>query len=116
MDDDEFTIELISRLLHADACQVSGFTNPKVCLSYLTDVVPAFLFVDMKMPRMNGLEFIEDLKRRGSDHKTKIYLCSGAHPPRQVCSLLSAMDVEFILKDNMCNKDWLRNKLGFCDK
>lgn len=114
VDDDEFIIELVSRLLQGDQCKVSGFTDQEDCLAYLLNVIPAFLFVDMRMPKMDGLEFITNLKNRDFSANTKIYLCSGVYPTNQVNTAMSAMGVEVIVKDDLCNKVWIRNKLGFC--
>lgn len=113
IDDDDLVVELIRRLLRDEECNIRGFTNQEECLAYLAKTSPTYLFVDMRMPRIDGLEFLTMLRTQGIIQNTKIYLCSGALPPDNVLSQLSKMEVEVIEKDSVCNKKWLRSTLGF---
>ena len=115
VDDDDMVVELIRRMLIDDNCKISGFTVQEKCLAYLSNVDPTYLFVDMRMPKMDGLEFITTLKKRGFSNNTKIFLCSGATPTGKIQSLMFAMDVDIIDKGNVCDKAWLRSTLGFSD-
>ena len=116
VDDDNLFFELISRLLKEDNCKVTGFTKQEDCLAYLSHATPAFLFVDMRMPRIDGLQFYTMLQNQGINGPTKMYLCSGASPTDKIRNELAAMRVEVIEKDNLCSKAWLRNILGFQTK
>ena len=112
LDDDVLIIELLKRYLKHEHCVVSGYTEQLECLSYLSSVQPDYLFVDMRMPKMNGLVFINKLKDRGLNDTTKIFLCSGATPDSETLSQLDAMEIELINKNDLCNKIWLQSKLG----
>ncbi|MFK7852646.1 MAG: two-component system response regulator [Granulosicoccus sp.] len=113
VDDDELIVTLICRLLKQDDCKITGFTNPRECLSYLTGSAPNFLFVDMRMPRMDGLQFLTTLQNQGFSQEPKTYLCSGIMPADQTLSQLNAMGVEVIEKEMVCDRTWLRKTLGF---
>jgi len=113
VDDDELIVTLVCRLLKQDDCKITGFTNPQECLDYLSGTAPHFLFVDMRMPRMDGLQFLTQLQSQGFSSEPKTYLSSGVMPAEHTLSQLNAMGVEVIEKDMVCDRAWLRRTLGF---
>jgi CheY-like chemotaxis protein len=115
VDDDDLIFELFNRMLKNDDCKVSGFTNQEECLAYLSNTQPTFLFVDMRMPRIDGLEFLMILQKQGISKVTKIFLCTGLSPTDRIRVLMSAMGVEIVEKETVCNKARLRSILEFND-
>lgn len=115
VDDDVLIIELLKRMLKNDKCDVVGFTDQTDCLSHLSNAQPNYLFVDMRMPKMNGLAFIQKMKSQNLCDTTKIFLCSGATPDRTTLAELAVLDIQVVNKNDLCNKVWLRGTLGFDD-
>lgn len=116
VDDDELIIGLVKRILVNENCQVHGFTAQEDGFAHLAHSAPDYLFVDMKMPKMNGVQFITQLFESGFDDTTRVFLCSGALPETKVHTQLSQMGVKIIIKDQVCTKSWLRNTLELDDQ
>ena len=113
VDDDDLTLVVITRLLKSEDCTVIGYTNPEEGLAHLLNSSPDFLFVDWRMPRIDGFTFLKMLHDQGSVGDTKIYLNSAAYPTDTQQNWLSTQDVGFARKAEICNKSWLRSTLGF---
>ncbi len=112
VDDDALIIELLKRFLKDDGCDINGFTDQVACLSYLSSAQPDYLFVDMRMPKMDGLAFIHMLRSQGFNSPTKIFICSGATPDRGTLAELAVLKIDVINKNDLCNKSWLRSTLN----
>ena len=64
IDDDKNLLDSMKRMLHPlkDKYDISFFTNAKDALETLKNVKIQIVFVDYKMPEMDGLEFLTTVK------------------------------------------------------
>lgn len=99
-DDHSLIREGIKQLLEFDGCieVVSEAANGKECLERLENSGPDVLLLDINMPGMNGLEVLEEIKKRAYDIKVLILTVHN-----EVEYLLKAVDIGvdgYILKDS----------------
>ena len=108
VDDDEFVLEALRRLLGAWKFDVRAYPSAQDFLSSLNDGIPGCLITDLHMPQMTGLELHDHLKNSGIEIPTivitgqdDIELCARCQSagvvavllkPVQPSSLMSAID------------------------
>src|SRR6478609_2628884 len=66
VDDDKNILESVSMLLEQEGYHVRSFSDPAAALTALTTTPPDLAILDIKMPRMDGLELLRRL-RQGAD-------------------------------------------------
>ena len=66
VDDDKNILESVSMLLEQEGYQVRSFSDPAAALTALSTAPPDLAILDIKMPRMDGLELLRRL-RQGAD-------------------------------------------------
>ena len=66
VDDDKNILESVSMLLEQEGYHVQGFSDPAAALNALLASPPDLAILDIKMPRMDGLELLRRL-RQGAD-------------------------------------------------
>jgi CheY-like chemotaxis protein len=65
VDDDQEMTHAISMMLELLGCQVTGFLNARNAVqTLLTGARPDILLLDINMPEVTGLDFLEFLRRR----------------------------------------------------
>src|SRR5690606_27677507 len=68
-------LESVSMLLEQEGYQVRTFTDPATALTALTAAAPDLAILDIKMPRMDGLELLRRL-RQANESLPVIFLTS----------------------------------------
>ncbi|MEJ2702024.1 MAG: response regulator [Sedimentisphaerales bacterium] len=63
LDDEPEVREVIRRVLERAGIEVSCFGDPAVCLAKLRSSTCQLLITDLKMPTMDGMELLEEVKR-----------------------------------------------------
>src|SRR3982751_5925586 len=66
VDDDKNILASVSMLLEQEGYHVRSFSDPAAALTALTTAPPDLAILDIKMPRMDGLELLRRL-RQGAD-------------------------------------------------
>ncbi|MCK5137769.1 MAG: response regulator [Bacteroidales bacterium] len=66
IEDEKKSLNLLETLLEqVKGIQIDGsFTNPEEGLIYLTEHQPDLIILDIRMPKLNGLDLIEQLRKR----------------------------------------------------
>lgn len=68
VDDDEPMRESIAFLLETEGFAVKTYESATVLLARVEALEPGCIITDVRMPAMNGLELVAELKRRGVAH------------------------------------------------
>jgi FixJ family two-component response regulator len=63
LDDDPAMREVVRRILEGAGIKVVCFDNPATCLARLRSQKCNLLITDLKMPEMDGIELLEEVKR-----------------------------------------------------
>jgi two-component system response regulator ChvI len=75
VDDDKNILESVTMLLEQEGYHIRAFSDPAAALTALTTAPPELAILDIKMPRMDGLELLRRL-RQGSPDLPVIFLTS----------------------------------------
>ena len=65
VDDDKNILASVSMLLEQEGYHVRSFSDPAAALTALTTTPPDLAILDIKMPRMDGLELLRRLRQNG---------------------------------------------------
>ena len=115
IDDDEFVLERVARHLRKTRWSATYFTDPEDALVHLHERSrPDVLIVDNRMPRMDGIDFIKRLTGDKAPLIPRLYLCSGAHPPADICLRAEQSGVYILSKDTLLEKTELLALLEGC--
>ncbi|MDB5248839.1 MAG: hypothetical protein JWQ40_3233 [Segetibacter sp.] len=83
-DDSEFLSEGISKTL-ASSYSLHTVTSGVECLSFLkTNDPPEFIFLDLNMPRKNGIECLKCIKENNLLKNTHVIICSTSSSPKDI--------------------------------
>jgi two-component system, OmpR family, response regulator ChvI len=75
VDDDKNILESVTMLLEQEGYHIRAFSDPAAALTALTTTAPDLAILDIKMPRMDGLELLRRL-RQGAPDLPVIFLTS----------------------------------------
>ncbi|MBN9555284.1 MAG: response regulator transcription factor [Alphaproteobacteria bacterium] len=75
VDDDKNILESVTMLLEQEGYHIRSFSDPAAALTALTTTAPDLAILDIKMPRMDGLELLRRL-RQGAPDLPVIFLTS----------------------------------------
>ena len=75
--DDEPLIGNLIRAAFPNA-DVEAFVNPEAAMARLTIAPFDFIFCDLTMPRMSGIELFENLREKGIDLSHRFALITGS--------------------------------------
>ncbi|MEP6831379.1 MAG: response regulator transcription factor [Rhizomicrobium sp.] len=67
VDDDKNILESVTMLLEQEGYQVRSFSDPAAAFTALTTTIPDLAILDIKMPRMDGLELLRRLRQSAPD-------------------------------------------------
>jgi two-component system response regulator ChvI len=67
VDDDKNILASVSMLLEQEGYQVRSFSDPAAALTALTTTPPDLAVLDIKMPRMDGLELLRRLRQANAE-------------------------------------------------
>lgn len=96
VDDDELVRRAVTRLLKLDGYRVESYPSPQAILEAGTADSAACLVLDLRMPGLNGLELVEELRRRGVSTPA-VFITGHADVPTSV-QAMKAGAVEFLEK------------------
>ena len=67
VDDDKNILASVTMLLEQEGYHVKSFSDPAAALTALTGAPPDLAILDIKMPRMDGLELLRRLRQGAAD-------------------------------------------------
>ena len=91
IEDDETNAELLRKIAHHHdpAASVEWARNGLDALARVEDLHPDLIFLDYRMPRLDGRDFLLDLRRQGGKKGSFIVLGSGYVDPGNESAFLS---------------------------
>lgn len=96
LDDEPEVCEVIRRILESIGIKVSCFSDPSVCLAKLRSLNCHLLITDFKMPEMDGIELLKEVKRLAP--WIPVLIISGYADIPTVVKAIKAGAVDFIEK------------------
>lgn len=79
VDDEEFVRKAMSALLETKGWRVFQAENGQIALENLDDTKPALILLDLKMPVMDGFEFVKRLQENEKWRSTPIVVLTARH-------------------------------------
>ncbi len=80
VDDDPSVANALEALLTASGYRVAIALTPVQAFAQIKALEACFLLLDVNMPRMNGFELVEELRKRGLGHIPFIFLSAMNRP------------------------------------
>ncbi|MDA0205236.1 MAG: response regulator [Acidobacteria bacterium] len=106
IDDDAGICAIVQRHLRDAAWQVACFTNELEGLAYLASHEPDILLVDIRMPRIDGDQILEELAAGNRlAPSTRVLVSSSVLPPRAIWQSFEKFAATFISKDIVASKE-----------
>ena len=98
VDDSATSISLYQFSLEPLGVEFHGFASPADALPYLTDITPDLVFLDIIMPGMDGLTFLQKLRNLPTQKQTPVVMVTSKDyaQDRYIAKQLGALD--FLIK------------------
>lgn len=112
VDDDDLTLELFRRMLRNTKLQFQCFSSGDQALAYLSANSSRIIFVDERMPRMQGLELLQRLTSGAMNLKSRMYLCSAIQLSEETCAAAKLLGAATLTKDIYRDKQGLLNLIA----
>lgn len=90
VDDEEAILDMLREFLAAEGYDVTVARDGVDALDSVSKRPPAVILLDMKMPRMDGWQFAQELRRRGL--AVPLIVMTAAHNARQSAEEIRADD------------------------
>jgi CheY-like chemotaxis protein len=94
VDDEPAWIKVLSVLLRREGYNVMEATSGKEALRTLTGFRPDLILSDIRMPDMNGFDFLDEVRRTSANSKVPVVFLSGIddYEAKKVAKDLGATD------------------------
>jgi len=96
IEDDEFLLNKISRVLKREITNVYSFNNPLEALDKIPEIIPDIIVSDISMPEINGIDLYKTLKEKNLD--IPIILASAFSEPEYFIEAIKLKVKNFIVK------------------
>ena len=105
IDDDAAVCEVVRKNLRGTGWRVESFENELEALEYLASHKPNVLVVDIRMPRIDGDQILEELAAANKLFpRTRVLVTSSVRPPAAIWRDFERFAARFILKDLVVDK------------
>ena len=105
IDDEAAVCGIVRRNLQATGWQVECFENELEALEHLASHQPDVLLVDIRMPRIDGDQVLEELAAANRLFRhTRVLVSSSVPPPSAIWRKFERFAARFILKDVVVSK------------
>jgi len=105
VEDDPPTRDMMTRLLEKEGWKVRGAANGHIALQFMQSGVPAAIVLDLKMPIMNGFQFINRLQSNANWRKIPIFLFTSMDITQEVRDQLEGKVTAIFQKANYSRED-----------
>jgi DNA-binding response OmpR family regulator len=96
--DDEYSIRVLLENFLSREYEVTSKADGMEALEWLEENLPHLIICDLQMPKMNGFEFLDKVRKRGFTKHTPVIILSGSESSkdRVRCYRLGSQD--FLVK------------------
>ena len=101
VDDDESFLFLIEDALQDSDWHIRSFCDADEALAYLETNQPAALLVDIRMPKMNGDEVLDQLAEKGRLEGVAVFASSSIEPPESIWCEFAKHGARFMTKQDV---------------
>ena len=98
VDDTPENLRLLANILKQRGYQTSTFLDGELALEYLEEFSPDLIFLDIKMPNMDGYQVCEKIKANHRHHDTPIIFISSANEVLNRVKAFQIGGVDYIAK------------------
>ncbi len=98
VDDDPVTLQLMVRVATFLGSDVLTSNSPRAALTLAAREIPQLILVDMQMRKMNGIQFVLNLRKNDLTRKIPTVLISAEKRPEEVAQAKKAGANGFFLK------------------
>jgi len=95
VDEERMMVKAIKRFLRHEPFDVHGFDSPCLALAHMDRICPRVILADLHMPEMEGVLFLEQVRRRWPD--TVRMIMAESCMPESAIEALQRGDVSTIL-------------------
>ncbi len=97
--DDSRTVRRIARrIVEAAGMRAAEAGDGEEGLDACRSLDPDYVLLDWNMPRMNGLECLQAIRREFGDSRPAVILCTTENDPDHIVAAIEAGAQEFIMK------------------
>ena len=95
LEDEELIKESVERTVSKFIKEFVSFTNPIDALNFLetTDIKFDLIITDIQMPKMNGLDFIKEIKSKGNNTPVIVITAFNTDEHIQACNDLGVEEI-----------------------
>lgn len=111
VDDDELTLESVLRQFTDESDRLRCFADEQLALEYLKGHEPRVLIVDQRMPSVNGIDFVRELRHCGALTGARVYLASAVDPDDGLRRAARSLDASWLPKDVFRDREALHRLL-----
>jgi DNA-binding NtrC family response regulator len=106
VDEEPMMVKAIKRLLRHEPFDFHGFRSPSRALQYMDRAAPQVVLSEMRMPEMEGVRFLEKVRKKWPD--TIRMIMAGSYIPERVLQARQRGDVSAILLKPLDDKHLIR--------
>ncbi len=107
VDDDCITLKQLQKLYGNLNLDLYLYSDVDLAISHMVSNRPNLLFVDLFMPKMDGIELLGHKAFEQFPLEQNAYLHSAIPPSEQTLTRTSELGVQIITKDLLLDKNWV---------
>ena len=101
VDDDDINRMLLKEVLDDLGYQTSLFESGEEALTYCKNNTPDFILLDYRMPNMNGLSFMQELRKSAFHSLTPVIMCTAENDEKHFRTLIREGAQGYLIKPFM---------------
>jgi two-component system chemotaxis response regulator CheY len=98
VDDSRVIRKVARRILEEIGFEVAEASDGMEALAWCRTAMPAAILLDWNMPVLNGLEFLQQLRRERGGEAPVVVFCTVENDPQHIARALSSGAAEYIMK------------------
>ncbi len=105
VEDDPPTRDMMARILEREGWRVRSAANGRIALHIVEQVIPAAIVLDLKMPIMNGFQFMDAMQTRADWKKVPVFVFTSMDITQEVRERLSGGAAGIFQKGNYSREE-----------